>query len=131
MRFSANHIQTAATWFAEGLTVEQLSSEGLAVLIPTEDSPVLDTQATDPQGASIQVTDTQITGTQVTDTKAAETAATGTATATAAAKTTTAAAIASAKASADKPSKRNLLRKPPQILKRINKRIKTPISKHL
>lgn len=30
MRFSANHIQTAATWFAEGLTVEQLSSEGLA-----------------------------------------------------------------------------------------------------
>lgn len=109
MRFSANHIQTAATWFAEGLTVEQLSSEGLAVLIPTEDSPVLDTQATDPQGASIQVTDTQITGTQVTDTKAAETAATAKTTTAAATtqpetkKSATTVATASAKASADKP----------------------------
>ncbi|MFB2779776.1 translocation/assembly module TamB domain-containing protein [Shewanella mangrovisoli] len=75
MRFSANHIQTAATWFAEGLTVEQLSSEGLAVLIPTDDSPVSDTQATAPQGAGTQATDTQATNTQVTDTKAAETTA--------------------------------------------------------
>lgn len=37
MRFSANHITTSATWFAKGLTVEQLSSEGLAILIPTGD----------------------------------------------------------------------------------------------
>lgn len=71
MRFSANHIQTAATWFAEGLTVEQLSSEGLAVLIPTDDSPVPDTPAAAPQGPG-----TQATGTQVTDTKAAETTTT-------------------------------------------------------
>lgn len=113
MRFSANHIQTAATWFAEGLTVEQLSSEGLAVLIPTDDSPAPDT---DPQGAGTQATgtqatDTQITGTQVTDTKAAETAATAAAKTTTAAattqpeteKSTTTVATASAKASADKP----------------------------
>lgn len=37
MRFSANHIATSATWFAKGLTVEQLTSEGLAILIPTGD----------------------------------------------------------------------------------------------
>ncbi|MFB2683742.1 translocation/assembly module TamB domain-containing protein [Shewanella mangrovisoli] len=100
MRFSANHIQTAATWFAEGLTVEQLSSEGLAVLIPTDDSPAPDT---DPQGAGTQVTGTQITSTQVTDTKAAETTA---------AETTSAATMppqpeteksTSAKASTEKP----------------------------
>ncbi|MFG0456351.1 translocation/assembly module TamB domain-containing protein [Shewanella mangrovisoli] len=71
MRFSANHIQTAATWFAEGLTVEQLSSEGLAVLIPTDDSPAPDTPAAAPQGAGTQATDTQVT-----DTKAAETTTT-------------------------------------------------------
>ncbi len=73
MRFSANHIQTAATWFAEGLTVEQLSSEGLAVLIPTDDSPAPDTQATALQGAGTQATDTQVTGTKAAETTAAET----------------------------------------------------------
>uniref|UniRef100_Q0HUS5 Translocation and assembly module TamB C-terminal domain-containing protein n=1 Tax=Shewanella sp. (strain MR-7) TaxID=60481 RepID=Q0HUS5_SHESR len=62
MRFSANHIQTAATWFAEGLTVEQLSSEGLAVLIPIDDSPtateskVADTTTTAETTTTVAVT---------------------------------------------------------------------------
>ncbi|MEL4281736.1 translocation/assembly module TamB domain-containing protein [Shewanella mangrovisoli] len=105
MRFSANHIQTAATWFAEGLTVEQLSSEGLAVLIPTDDSPAPDTQATALQGAN-----TQITSKQVTDTKAAETTAAAETTSAATTppqpeteKSATAVITASAKTTADKP----------------------------
>ena len=105
MRFSANHIQTAATWFAEGLTVEQLSSEGLAVLIPTDDNTVTDTPATTPQGAG-----TQITGTQVTDTKAAKTTTAAETTSAAATppqpeteKSATAVVATSAKASTDKP----------------------------
>ncbi|MEL4430770.1 translocation/assembly module TamB domain-containing protein [Shewanella mangrovisoli] len=105
MRFSANHIQTAATWFAEGLTVEQLSSEGLAVLIPTDDSPAPDTPATAPQGAN-----TQITSKQVTDTKAAETTATAETTSAATTppqpeteKSATAVVATSAKASTEKP----------------------------
>lgn len=57
MRFSANHIQTAATWFAEGLTVEQLSSEGLAVLIPIDNSPVTDTNVTDTTATNSRVVD--------------------------------------------------------------------------
>ncbi|WP_133178217.1 translocation/assembly module TamB domain-containing protein [Shewanella decolorationis] len=115
MRFSANHIQTAATWFAEGLTVEQLSSEGLAVLIPTDDSSVPDTPATTPQGAGTQttgtqVTDTQITGTQFTDTKAAKTTTAAETTSAATTppqpeteKSATAVVATSAKASTDKP----------------------------
>lgn len=114
MRFSANHIQTAATWFAVGLTVEQLSSEGLAVLIPTDDSPAPDTPDTTPQGAGTQttgtqVTDTQITGTQVTDTKAAKTTTTAETTSAAATppqpeteKSATAVVATSAKASTEK-----------------------------
>lgn len=115
MRFSANHIQTAATWFAEGLTVEQLSSEGLAVLIPTDDSPAPDTPDTTPQGAGTQttgtqVTYTQITGTQVTGTKAAKTTTAAETTSAAATppqpeteKSATAVVATSAKASTEKP----------------------------
>lgn len=40
MRFAADHIETSATWFAEGLTVQQLTSEGLSILIPTNDETV-------------------------------------------------------------------------------------------
>lgn len=97
MRFSANHIQTAATWFAVGLTVEQLSSEGLAVLIPTDDSPAPDTEP-------------QITGTQVTDTKTTETTAAAETTNAATTphqseteKSATAVMATSAKASTEKP----------------------------
>lgn len=34
MRYSANQIEAAATWFAQGLIVKQLQSEGLFVFIP-------------------------------------------------------------------------------------------------
>ncbi|MFB2642703.1 translocation/assembly module TamB domain-containing protein [Shewanella bicestrii] len=100
MRFSANHIQTAATWFAEGLTVEQLSSEGLAVLIPTDDSSVPDTPATTPQGAGIQVTDTKATETT---TAAETTSAATTPPQPETEKSATAVVATSAKASTDKP----------------------------
>ncbi|QDZ90988.1 translocation/assembly module TamB domain-containing protein [Shewanella decolorationis] len=100
MRFSANHIQTAATWFAEGLTVEQLSSEGLAVLIPTDDSSVPDTPATTPQGAGIQVTDTKATETT---TSAETTSATATPPQPETEKSATAVVATSAKASTEKP----------------------------
>ncbi|ESE41069.1 translocation/assembly module TamB domain-containing protein [Shewanella decolorationis] len=100
MRFSANHIQTAATWFAEGLTVEQLSSEGLAVLIPTDDSSVPDTPATTPQGAGIQVTDTKATETT---TAAETTSAAATPPQPETEKSATAVVATSAKASTEKP----------------------------
>lgn len=100
MRFSANHIQTAATWFAEGLTVEQLSSEGLAVLIPTDDSSVPDTPATTPQGAGTQVTDTKATETT---TAAETTSAAATPPQPETEKSATAVVATSAKASTEKP----------------------------
>ncbi|WP_293633933.1 translocation/assembly module TamB domain-containing protein [Shewanella sp. CG12_big_fil_rev_8_21_14_0_65_47_15] len=57
MRFSANQIDTAATWFTEGLNVKQLKSEGLLVFIPlstetttTANAPTGNVQS--PQGAS-------------------------------------------------------------------------------
>lgn len=37
MRFSANHIDATATWFAEGLIVKRLQSEGLLVVIPSSE----------------------------------------------------------------------------------------------
>lgn len=38
MHFAANSIETKATWLTKGLTIKQLSSEGLSILIPLDDS---------------------------------------------------------------------------------------------
>ncbi|MCL1089459.1 translocation/assembly module TamB domain-containing protein [Shewanella profunda] len=37
MHFTANSIETTATWLTEGLTIKQLNSEGLSILIPLDD----------------------------------------------------------------------------------------------
>lgn len=63
MRFSANHIDASATWFAEGLNVKQLNSEGLAVLIPLgqDETPSVTPPNTTTEQANVTATDSDAT----------------------------------------------------------------------
>ena len=72
MQFTANRLNAEAKWFAEGLSVKQLSSEGLFVLIPTATDTAQTNQAatTTASNADIAASTTPDTATSAASTTA-------------------------------------------------------------